>query len=112
MLWHELEWGGTASKIWVKTRKIVGSAILLLAWAQVFTREGGIGGPNPPYGALGSPGKSSRNLFYQINFNPRVCFYDYFFTQLYGSSYVKQILDGVKNSNDSTETRHDNFSPV
>ncbi len=31
-------------------------------------------------------------------------FCDYFFTQLYGPSYVKQILDGVKNSNDSTET--------
>ncbi len=64
---------------------------------KFFTRvEGGIGGPNSPYGALGSPGKSSRNLFYQINFNPRVCFYDYFFTQLYGLSYVKHILNGVK----------------
>jgi hypothetical protein len=30
-------------------------------------------------------------------------FCNYFFTQLYGPSYVKQILDGVKNSNDSTE---------
>jgi hypothetical protein len=56
-----------------------------------FTRvEGGIGGPNPPYGALGSPGKLSRNLF--DNFNPRVCFYDYFLRGLYGPSYVKQIL--------------------
>ncbi len=34
--------GGTASKIWIKTRKIVGSAVLLLDCAQVFTRvEGG-----------------------------------------------------------------------
>jgi hypothetical protein len=41
--------------------------------------------------------------FIKINFNPRVCFCDYFFTQLYGPSYVKQILDRVKNSNDSTE---------
>ncbi len=32
----------------------------------------------------------------KINFNPRVCFYDYFFTQLYGPLYVKQFLDGVK----------------
>jgi hypothetical protein len=56
--------GGTASKIGIKTRKIVSSAVMLLNCAQVFTRvEGGIGGPNPPYGALGSPGKSSRNLF-------------------------------------------------
>ena len=29
---------------------------------------------------------------------------------LYRPSYVKQILSGVKNSNDSIETRHDNFS--
>ncbi len=41
--------------------------------------------------------------FIKINFNPRVCFCDYFFTQLYGRLYVKQILDGFKNSNDSTE---------
>jgi hypothetical protein len=47
--------------------------------------------------------------FIKINFNPRVCFYDYFFTQLYGPSYVKQILDGVKNSNDSTENKTRQF---
>jgi hypothetical protein len=36
----------------------------LLNYTQVFTRvEGGIGGPNPPNGALGSPVKTSRNLF-------------------------------------------------
>ncbi len=39
----------------------------LLNCAQVFTRvEGGIGGPNPPNGALGSPVKTSRNLFRKI----------------------------------------------
>ncbi len=27
------------------------------------SRGGGIGGPNSPYGALGSPGELSRNLF-------------------------------------------------
>jgi hypothetical protein len=32
--------------------------------SSFFTQvEGGIGGPNPPYGVLGSPGKSSWNLF-------------------------------------------------
>ena len=37
-----LEEGGTACEIWIKTRKIVGSAVLLLNCAQVFTRvEGG-----------------------------------------------------------------------
>jgi hypothetical protein len=67
MLWRALE-GGTASKIWVKTRKIVGSAALLFRLRSSFFTQvegGGIGGPNPPYGALGSPGKSSWNLFYQ-----------------------------------------------
>ncbi len=38
-----------------------------LNYTQVYTRvEGGIGGPNPPNGALGSPVKTSRNLFIKI----------------------------------------------
>jgi hypothetical protein len=48
--------------------------------------------------------------FIKFNFNPRVCFLRLLFTQLYGPTYVKQILSGVKNLNDSTETRYDNFS--
>jgi hypothetical protein len=54
-------------KIWVKRRKIVVSAPLLFYTALKFFTlgEGGIGGPNTPYGALGSPGKYSQNLFYQ-----------------------------------------------
>jgi hypothetical protein len=62
MLLGWFEEGGTVREIWIKTRKIVGT--VFLTTLKFFTRvEGGIGGPNPPYGALGSPGKSSRNLF-------------------------------------------------
>jgi hypothetical protein len=98
--------GGTAAKIWIKTRKIVGPAVLLLNCTQVFTRvEGGIGGPNPPYDALGSPVKMANRhgtSFIKFKFNPRVCFLRLLFTQSYGPpSYVKQILSGVKNLNDS-----------
>ena len=69
--------GGTASRIWIKTRKIVGSAVLLLDCAQVFytSRGGGIGGPNPPYGALGSPVKTSRNLFKEIKLQSSCMFF-------------------------------------
>ncbi len=45
-----------------------------------------------------------------FNFNPRVCFYDYFLRGLYGPSYVKQILKRGLKCNDSIETRYDNFS--
>jgi hypothetical protein len=71
---------------------------------KFFTRvEGGcIGGPNSPYGTF----------FIKLTSILVYVFYDYFFTQLYGPSYVKHILDGAKNSNDSTEIRHKNFSPV
>ncbi len=49
-------------EIWIKTKK--NRRYGLLNYTQVFTRvEGGIGGPNLPYGALGSPGKMSGNLF-------------------------------------------------
>jgi hypothetical protein len=39
-------------------------------------------------------------------------FCDYFFTQLYRPSYVKQILDGVKNFNDSAETIRQFFTCI
>jgi hypothetical protein len=75
--------GGTASKILIKTRKIVGSSVLLLDCAQVFTRvEGGIGGPNLPYGTLGSLENHHGTSFIKFNFNPRVCFLRLLFTQL------------------------------
>ncbi len=48
MLWRALE-GGTASKIWVKTRKIVGSAALLFRLlSSFFTRVEWGGGSEAP----------------------------------------------------------------
>ncbi len=48
----------------------------LLNYTQVFTRaEGGIGGPNPPYGALGSPVKTSRNLFKEFKLQSSCMFF-------------------------------------
>ncbi len=72
--------------------------------AQVFTREeGGSEAPIRRMARWGLQVNRHGTSFIKINFNPRVCFCDYFFTQLYGPSYVKQILEGVKNSNDSIE---------
>ena len=115
MLWRALE-GGTASKIWVKTRKIVGSAALLFRLlSSFFTRVEWGGGSEAPTRRMARWGLQANRhgtSFIKFKFNPRVCFLRLLFTQLYGPSYVKQILSGVKNSNDSIETRHDNFSPV
>ncbi len=61
-------------EIWIKTRKIVGTAFS--NYTQVFTRvEGGIGGPDPPNGALGSPVKTSRNLFRKIKLQSSCMFF-------------------------------------
>ncbi len=61
-------WGESAfnQNLGQKKKNCPSGPITFLDCAQVFyTRRGGIGGPNPPYGALGSPGKYSHNLFYQ-----------------------------------------------
>ncbi len=82
--------------------------------AQVFTQvEGGESeAPIRRMTRWGLLANRHGTSFIKFKFNPRVCFLRLLFTQLYGPSYVKQILSGVKNSNDSIETRHDNFSPV
>ncbi len=64
-----LKSGLKQEKLSVRPRYFFKTALKFFTWV-----EGGIGGPNSPYDALGSPGKSSQNLFYKINFNPRVCF--------------------------------------
>jgi hypothetical protein len=105
--------GGTVSKIWIKTRKIVGSAVLILNCAQVFTRvEGRDRRPQSAVWRWGLLANRHETSLINFNFNTRVCFFYYFLHGSYEPSYVKQILSGVKNSNDSIETRHDNFSPV
>ena len=60
---------------------------LFLHYSQVFTRvEGGIGGPNPPAGALGSPVKTSPNLLAEkkSNFNTRAGFMITFYVNCTG----------------------------
>ncbi len=54
----------------------------------------------------------NRTSFIKINFNPRVCFAITFSHSSYGLSYVKQILNGVKNLNDSTETIRQFFTCI
>jgi hypothetical protein len=90
-------WRGETAfvKIWVKTRKIVGSATLLFRLRSSFYTSRG-GGSEAPIRRMARWG------FIKINFNPRVCFAITFPHSSYGPSYVKQILDGVKNLNDST----------
>jgi hypothetical protein len=89
--------GGTASKIWVKTRKIVGSEPLLFKLRSSFYTSRGGGGSEAPLRRMARWGLQVNRhgtFFIKINFNPRVCFCDYFFTQSYRASYVKQILNG------------------
>ncbi len=105
--WFE---GGTASKIWIKTRKIVGSAFRLRS--SFYTSRGR---DRRPQSALWRVGVSwqivTEPLLSNLNSILVYVFTITFYTVV-RTSYVKQILSGVKNSNDSTETRHDNFSPV
>jgi hypothetical protein len=85
--------GGTASiKIWVKTRKIVGSASLLFRLHSSFYTSRG--GDRRPQFAVWRVGVSR-----QIVTLTSILVYVFAITPL----YVKQILDGVKNSNDSKE---------
>ncbi len=104
--------GWTASKIWIKTRKIVGSAVLVLNCTQVFTRVEG--GDRSLQSAVWHVGVSwqivTKPLWLILTSILVYVFYDYFLHGSYGPSYVKQILSGVKKSKDSIETRHDNFS--
>ena len=83
--------GGTAfcCEIWIKTRNRRYGLFKLLS-SFLHESRGGIGGPNPPNGALGSPVKTSRNLFRRkkSNFNTRVCFLRLLLRDLYGPSHI------------------------
>jgi len=72
--------GGTASKIWIKTRKIVGSAVLLLDCAQVFYTSRG--GDRRPQSAVWRVGVSwqivTEPLLSNLNSILVYVFYDYF----------------------------------
>jgi|688.fasta_scaffold238158_1 hypothetical protein len=72
-----------------------------------------MGGPNSPYGALGSPHKNSHNLFYQNFKDPRIYFADYFsHSFLYEPYERKHIEAGLKNLNVSTEKMSTIFTLV
>ncbi len=70
-------WGGTGIdvKIWIKPKESSSKAFFHTI-LKFFTRvEGGIGGPNTPAGALGSPVKTSPNLLAEkSNINTRAGF--------------------------------------
>ena len=85
-------------EILIKTKK--NRRFGLLNYTQVFTRvEGGIGGPNPPNGALGSPVKTSRNLFRKNQTSILVyVFYDYFYVVCTGHRTLNSFRSGAKNS--------------
>jgi hypothetical protein len=91
-----------SNQIWVKNRLYGGT--LLLKYAQVFSQgEGGIGGPNLPYGALGSPQKiHTTSQFILSNFKILVSIADHFFYSY--DSFVCAIMyvkhwDGAKTFN-------------
>ncbi len=72
-------------KIWVKRRKIVVPAPLLLDCVQVFytSRGGGSEAPIHRMARWGLQVNIHTTSFIKINFNPRVCFTITFFTQLF-----------------------------
>ena len=75
-------------EIWIKPKE--SSVRPFSHYSQVFTRvEGGIGGPNPPAGALGSPVKSSPNLFSRkIKLQYSCLFLRLLLHDLYGPSHI------------------------
>jgi hypothetical protein len=78
MLLGWLEEGGTVREIWIKTRKIVGTAFL--NYTQVFytSRGGGSFAPIRRMARWGLLANLHGTSLKNFNFNPRVCFYDYF----------------------------------
>ena len=81
--------GGTASKIWIKTRNIVGSAVLILNCAQVFytSRGGGSEAPIRRMARWGLLANRHGTSFIKFNFNPRVCF-----LQLLFARFVRAVV--------------------
>ncbi len=71
-----------------------------------------MGGPNLPYGALGSPHKNS-HLFYQNFKDPRIYFADYFSHSILYKPYVRKHIEaGLKNLNVSTKKMSTIFTQV
>ncbi len=98
MLLGWFEEGGTVREIWIKTRKIVGTAFL--NYTQVFytSRGGGLEAPICRMARWGLLANRHGTSFKNFNFNPRVCFLRLLLRGLYGPSYVNSFRSGVKNS--------------
>ncbi len=112
MLGCALEGGELLLKSGLKQEKLSVRPYCFKTALKFFTRVEG-GGSEAPIRRMARWGLQTirhGTSFIKFNFNPRVCFLRLLFHSSYEPSYVKHILSGVKNSNDSIETRHDNFS--
>ncbi len=99
MLLGRLEEGGTACvKSGLKQEK---SSVRPFKTAVKFFYTSRGGGSEAPIRRMARWGlllKRHGTSLEKSNFNPRVCFYDYFCVVLYGPSYVSSFKSGVKNS--------------
>jgi hypothetical protein len=97
--WREKRRGDLRFKSGLKI--VVMGGMLLLEFAQIFSRgEGGIGCPNSPYGALGSPQKNSHNLLAK-NFNFKSSWglpitFSYCYDSFVRAIMYLKYLDGAK----------------
>ena len=100
-------------KIWIKPKESSGWPFS--HYSQVFTRvEGGIGGPNPPAGALGSPVKTSPNLFSRkIKLQYSCLFFTITFAWLvWAVAHFNSFRNGAERLNNSNERKTRRFQPV
>ena len=105
-----LKMGGTVvcCNIWIKPKE--SSVRPFSHYSQVFTRvEGGIGGPNPTAGALGSPVKTSPNLLAEKNQTLiLVPVLRLLLRELYGPTYILTIFrNGAERLNSFNEEKYD-----
>ncbi len=93
--------GGTASKIWIKTRKIVGSAVLLFRLRSSFYTSRG--GDRRPQSAVMRVGVS-----WQIVTEPLLSNLNSILVYVFTITF-HTVVRAVVHKTDSIETRHDNF---
>jgi hypothetical protein len=108
------EEGETVREIWIKTRKIVGTAFLNYCTLKFFTRvEGGDWRPQSAEWRVGVSWQIFTEPLYRILTSILVyVFLRLLLHGLYGPSHLNSFKSGVKKFNNSIETRCDDFSPV
>ncbi len=89
---------GELREIWIKTRKIVGTAFLNYTQGFYTSRGGGSEAPIRRMARWGLLANRHGTSLKNFNFNPRVCFLRLPLSGLYGPSYVNSFKSGVKNS--------------